>query len=93
MYRQPVPGHVRGTLQWHRRTWLVSVLCDVLGVSPGGYQQYFVWRAQGNKRRHIDDDATLVHIKAIRPRSHGSYAGLGYGRGPLRSISGSRRQD
>ena len=60
-------------IQRHRRTWPVSVMCDVLGVSPGGYHQHFTRRAQGNERRHLSDDALLVHIKAVHAQSKGSY--------------------
>lgn len=60
-------------IQRHRQSWPVSVMCEVLGVSPGGYHQHFSRRAQGTERTRLSDDALLVHIKAIHAESKGSY--------------------
>lgn len=57
----------------HRCSWPVSVMCEVLGVSPGGYHQHFVRKAQDSERKRLSDDALLVHIKAIHAESKGSY--------------------
>ena len=48
-------------------------MCEVLGVSPGGYHQHFTRRAQRTERTRLSDDALLVHIKAIHAESKGSY--------------------
>lgn len=53
--------------------WPISVQCRVLGVSATGYHEHFVRRSSGDQRRHLSDDALLVHIKAIHAESRGSY--------------------
>lgn len=45
--------------------WPSSVQCRVLGVSMSGYHEHFVRRASDAQRRHLSDDALLVHIKAM----------------------------
>jgi putative transposase len=60
-------------IQRHRRVWPISVQCRVLGVSVAGYHEHFVRRANGAQRRHLSDDALLVHIKAIYAESRGGY--------------------
>ena len=52
-------------IQRHRRVWPISVQCRVLGVSVSGYHEHFVRRASDAQRRHLSDDALLVHVKAI----------------------------
>lgn len=53
--------------------WPISVQCRVLEASIAGYHEYFVRRASAAQRRHLSDDAVLVHIKAIHAQSGGSY--------------------
>ena len=53
--------------------WPVSVQCRVLEVSTAGYHEHFVRRASGAQRRHLSDDALLVHIKAVHAESRGGY--------------------
>ena len=60
-------------IQRQRSRWPVSVMCEVLGASPGGYHQHFTRKAQGSERNRLSDDALLVHIKAIHAESKGSY--------------------
>lgn len=60
-------------IQRHRRVWPISVQCRVLGVSVSGYHEHFVRRANIAQRRHLSDDALLVHIKAIHAQTQGSY--------------------
>ena len=60
-------------IERHRRVWPISVQCRVLGVSVAGYHEHFVRRASGAQRRHLSDDALLVHIKAIYAESRGGY--------------------
>ena len=60
-------------IQRYRQSWPVSVMCEVLGVSPGGYHQHFTRRAQRTERTRLSDDALLVHIKAIHAESKSSY--------------------
>ncbi len=57
----------------HRRVWPISVQCRVLRVSVAGYHEHFVRRASDAQRRHLSDDALLVHIKAIHAQTHGGY--------------------
>lgn len=60
-------------IQRQRSRWPVSVMCEVLGVSSGGYHQHFTRKAQGAERSRLSNDALLVHIKAIHSESKGSY--------------------
>ena len=38
-----------------------------------GYHEHFVRAANAAQRRHLSDDALLVHIKAIHAETHGGY--------------------
>ena len=60
-------------IQRHRRVWPISVQCRVLEVSVAGYHEHFVRRASAVQRRHLSDDALLVHIKAIHAETRGGY--------------------
>ena len=57
----------------HRRVWPICVQCRVLQVSVAGYHEHFVRRASAAQRRHLSDDALLVHIKAIYAEMRGGY--------------------
>jgi len=57
----------------HRRVWPISVQCRVLQASVAGYHEHFVRRASAAQRRHLSDDALLVHIKAIHAETYGGY--------------------
>ena len=57
----------------HQSVWPISVQCRVLKVSISAYHEYFVRRASGAQRRHLSDDALLVHIKAIHAETHAAY--------------------
>ena len=61
-------------IQSYRRVWPISVQCRVLEVSVAGYHEHFVRRASDAQRRHLSDDALLVHIKAIRAETRGGYS-------------------
>ena len=45
-----------------------------------GYHEHFVRRASAAQRRHLSDDALLVHIKAIHAQTTAATAGRGPGR-------------
>ncbi len=60
-------------VQRHRRVWPISVQCRVLRISIAGYHEHFVRKAIGTQRRHLSDDALLVHIKAIHAQTRGVY--------------------
>ena len=47
--------------------------CRVLQAGFAGYHEHFVRRAIGAQRRHLSDDALLVHIKAIHAETRGGY--------------------
>jgi transposase InsO family protein len=49
------------------------VQCRVLGVSVAGYHEHFVRRASASPRRHLSNEALLVHIKAIYAEMKGAY--------------------
>ena len=57
----------------HRTVWPISVQCRVLQASMAGYHEHFVRRATAVQRRHLSDDALLVHIKVIHAETHGAY--------------------
>ena len=57
----------------HRRVWPISVQCRVLQASVAGYHEHFVRRASAAQRRHLSDDAPMVHIKVIHAKTHGVY--------------------
>lgn len=60
-------------IQRHRHVWPISVQCRVLQVSVTGYHEHFVRRASDVQRRHLSDDALLVHINAIHAQTRGGY--------------------
>ena len=60
-------------IQCHRKLWPISVQCRVLQVSAAGYHEYVVRSASNAQRRHLSDDALLVHIKAIYAQIRGAY--------------------
>jgi putative transposase len=60
-------------VQRHRRVWPISVQCRVLRISLAGYHEHLARRACGSQRRHLSDDALLVHIKAIHAETRGGY--------------------
>lgn len=60
-------------IEQHRRRWPVSVQCRVLQVSAAGYHAHLVRRASDVQRRHLSDEALLVHIKALHTETRGAY--------------------
>jgi transposase InsO family protein/transposase-like protein len=61
-------------IERNRRHWPVSVLCDVLEVSPSGYRQRRQLTAQDKPHRtRVSDDALLANIKAIHAQVRGEY--------------------
>jgi transposase InsO family protein len=53
--------------------WPISVRCRVLEVSLAGYHGHFMRRASAWQRRHLSDDALLVHIQAIDAKTRGGH--------------------
>jgi hypothetical protein len=60
-------------IQRHHSVWPISVQCRVLMVSMAGYHEHFVRLASAARRRHLSDDALLVHIKPIHAEMRGGY--------------------
>ena len=52
-------------IQRHKRIWPIRVQCHVLGASVSGYHQHLSRLRHIAQRRHLSDEALLVHIKAI----------------------------
>jgi hypothetical protein len=69
-------------IERNRRYWPVSVLCELLGVSPSGYHQRKQRTVSTDRpdRGRLSDDALLAHIKAIHAGVKGSTAGRACGR-------------
>jgi len=58
----------------NRRHWPVSVVCEVLEVSPSGYHQRRQHTTQdGPPRRWVSNDALLAQVKAIHTQVKGEY--------------------
>jgi putative transposase len=49
-------------IEQHRITWPVTVMCDVLDVSPGGF---YSWRSRPASEQQLRRDALLVEIRAV----------------------------
>jgi putative transposase len=60
-------------IQRHRRVWPIRVQCRVLGVSVSGYHQHLARLREIAQRRHLSDEALLVHIRAAYAENHGAY--------------------
>jgi putative transposase len=60
-------------IQRHRRIWPIRVQCRVLGVSVSGYHQHLARRRKIAQRRHLSDEALLVHIRAAYAAHRGAY--------------------
>ena len=60
-------------IERHRRVWPIRVQCRVLGVSVSGYHQHRTRRRGISQRRHLGDQALLVHIRAAYAENHGAY--------------------
>ena len=52
-------------IQRNRRMWPISVQCRVLRVSVSGYHEHLARRVEIAQRRHLSDEALLVHISAV----------------------------
>jgi putative transposase len=60
-------------IQRHRRIWPIRVQCRVLIVSVSGYHQHQRRRKDIAQRRHLSDEALLVHIRAVYAEARGAY--------------------
>jgi putative transposase len=57
----------------NRRLWPIRVQCYVLGVSVAGYHEHMARRLTIARRRHLSDEALLVHIRAVFAAHRGAY--------------------
>jgi putative transposase len=48
--------------------------CRVLGVSVSGYHQHLARRREIARRRHLSDEALLVHVRAAFAANRGAYS-------------------
>lgn len=61
-------------IEHNRRYWPVSVLCEVLEVSPSGYHQRRQRTAHDKPHRsRVSNDALLAQVKAIHTQVKGEY--------------------
>ena len=60
-------------IERHRRVWPIAVQCRVLQASVAGYHEHLVRRASACPRRHLSDEALLVHIRAVYAETRASY--------------------
>ena len=56
-----------------RQLWPVRLQCEVLDVSFTGYHQHHLRRRRIASRRHMTDEALLVHIRALHAELRGAY--------------------
>ena len=55
----------------NRRLWPICVQCRVLGVSVAGYHEH--WNRPQTRKRHLSEEALLVHIRAVYTETRGAY--------------------
>jgi transposase InsO family protein len=60
-------------IQRHKLVWPIRVQCRVLRVSVSGYHQHLARRKEIARRRHLSDEALLVHISAVYAENRGAY--------------------
>ena len=60
-------------IQRHRLVWPIRVQCRVLLVSVSGYHEHLARRVDIAQRRHLSDEALLVHISAVYAENRGAY--------------------
>ena len=57
----------------NKLVWPICVQCRVLEVSVSGYHQHQARRSKIGPRRHLSDEALLVHIRAVYVANRGAY--------------------
>ena len=60
-------------IQRNKLVWPISVQCRVLLVSVSGYHAHLSRRLDIAQRRHLSDEALLVHISAVYAENRGAY--------------------
>ena len=59
-------------IQRNKLVWPISVQCRVLLVSVSGFHEHLARRRDIAQRRHLSDEALLVHISAIYAENRGA---------------------
>jgi putative transposase len=60
-------------IQCNKRVWPIRVQCQVLEVSVSGYHAHLARGAAISQRRHLSEEALLVHISAVYAENRGAY--------------------
>lgn len=60
-------------IERHKLVWPIRVQCRVLRASVSGFHQHRVRSRQIAQRRHLSDEALLVHISAVYAENRGAY--------------------
>jgi transposase InsO family protein len=60
-------------IQRNKLVWPICVQCRVLLVSVSGYHEHRARRVDISQRRHLSDEALLVHISAVYAENRGAY--------------------
>jgi len=60
-------------IERHKLVWPIRVQCRVLRASVSGFHQHRARSKQIAQRRHLSDEALLVHISAVYAESRGAY--------------------
>jgi putative transposase len=60
-------------IQRNKLVWPISVQCRVLLVSVSGYHAHLARRMDIAQRRHLSEEALLVHISAVYAENRGAY--------------------
>jgi len=60
-------------IERHKLVWPIRVQCRVLLASVSGYHQHLARRADVAGRRHLSDEALVVHISAVYAENRGAY--------------------
>src|ERR1039458_3862325 len=60
-------------IQRNKLVWPICVQCRVLLVSVSGYHEHLARSVDISQRRHLSDEALLVHISAVYAENRGAY--------------------
>ena len=60
-------------IERHKRVWPIRVQCRVLLVSVSGYHEHWARRMNIAQRRHLSNEALLVHISAVFAANRSAY--------------------
>jgi hypothetical protein len=66
-------------IQRNKRVWPICVQCRVLLVSVSGYHEHLARRMDIAQRRHLSEEALLVHLSAVYAENRGRMAGRASG--------------